>query len=112
MTGLAEYPFVQIYMVASTVAFLWFGAAFPVGAFKGSRAGALVLVAGLWAYLAALAGTTVWAVASGEWARFSAGMGMSVLFEMAVLVGLWQFIMYFMASRYLSDKRRKEAASA
>ena len=99
-------------MTASVIAFAWFGLAFPVGAARGSRAGAFVLVVGLWTYILALAGTVGWAIAVGEWAKFVASVGIGALFEMAVFVGIWQYIVYFMASRYLSDTRRREIETA
>lgn len=112
MERLAEFDFVKAYMIASMAAFVWFGISFPVSGKRSARAGALMLVVGLWVYVGALAATSIWAVSSGEWARFSAVMGVDVLFEMGVFVAIWQFIMYFMASRYMSDKRNEELGRA
>jgi len=107
---LQEFAFVRSYMIATTVALVWFVAAFPVGARRGVRAGAVVLLSGLWAYVASLAAISVWALSTGQWATFADRIGTGVLAEMAVFVFLVLYTAYFMATRYLNDKRRKELA--
>lgn|GEM_PF-2896379 len=108
MSQLQDFAFVQVYMLAALVATVWMCAAFPVGALAGARAGTIALVSGLGAFCVALIGTTVWAMASGEWVRFGEALGYGTLLEMGTFVALFMFTVYFMVGRYLADKRSTE----
>jgi len=110
VSQLQDFAFVQVYMLAALAATVWMCAAFPVGALAGVRAGTITLVSGLVAFCVAVTGTTVWAVASGEWARFGKALGYPTLLEMGAFVALFMFTVYFMAGRYLADKRSAPTA--
>jgi phosphotransferase system glucose/maltose/N-acetylglucosamine-specific IIC component len=107
---LQEFAFVQVAMAVATIAFVWMGAAFPVGAMRGSRAGMRVLRSGVWFLLGGAFAVGAWAVVSGQLARFSSVFGLWELAEMFVFVAMFEFIVYFMADRYLVDKAAREAA--
>ena len=112
MERLQEFAFVQMAMVIATIAFFWMGAAFPVGIFRGSRSGLLVLRTGTWFLVGGMTVVMVWSIASGQMVRFSSVFGLWELLEMFAFVFIFEFIVYFMADRYLQDKAAEEAAAA
>ena len=112
MQALQHFPFVSAFMFASLVSCAWFCATYVVGARAGTRAGAIVLVSGGWAYAASVLGIAVWALLSGQLRDFGPALGYGVLLEMVVFVWLFEYTAYFMARSYLSTKRREELSRA
>ncbi len=111
MERLQEFAFVQTGMVIATVAFFWMGAAFPVGIVRGARSGLKVLKTGMWLLVGGMTAVMVWSVVSGQMARFSSVFGLWELVEMFAFVFIFEFIVYFMAGRYLEDRAAEEAAA-
>jgi hypothetical protein len=105
---LQEFRFVQSWMILALVAFLWMGLGFPVGAKMGSAVGRRVLKSGGLLLVAGTFVVTVWAILSGELAEFSGVFGMWELAEIVAFVVMFEFIVYFMADRYLEDKADEE----
>jgi hypothetical protein len=108
---LQEFSFIQAAMLVATVGFVWMGASFPVGAMRGHGPGRRVLRSGGWFLLGGIALVMLWAFVSGQMSRFASVFGLWELAEMFVFVAMFEFIVYFMAGRYLTDKAAREGAS-
>ncbi len=106
------YLFIRVIVVAALVAIAVMCLVFPLAARVGLVAAYRALQLGLWGFIAVSAAALGWAVATGEWARFSAELGIGELVQVVGFFGLFMFIIYFMGSRYLADILRRARAEA
>jgi hypothetical protein len=104
-----EFPFIQAGMVIATIALVWMGLSIPVCARKGAATGRAVLRAGVWALLGGIAAVLAWAWLSGQLERFGSVLGLWELLQFSVFVAMFEFIVYFVADRYIRDAQADEA---
>ena len=103
MTGYAQlsaFTFLAAGFWIVMVVAVGLGLVYVVGSARGKRAAQQWVDLCIAALLVGLLIDGVWAMTSGQWARFMHAYGFSTLAEMLVLAFLLLFSMWFMAVRY------------
>lgn len=109
---ISQYPFVS---VGTAIVLLWsilLGLVYAVGAVRGGWAALRYFRVVLFGGAAALVGTWLWALATGQWQRFLAEFGFQPMAEMLLGAALLLFVMVWMGMTYVSTRIREEQGAS